>query len=114
MNDSPDLPLEIDVKDLDRLRRERDEFVLLDVREAYEFAIARIEGSVLVPMSEIGDRLDELEEHRQRVIVVHCHHGIRSLQVTHALRSRGFPRVHNLAGGIDRWSRQIDPTVPTY
>ncbi|ELP33566.1 rhodanese-like domain-containing protein [Rhodopirellula baltica] len=112
-NDSA-LPLEITVSELDAMRTRGDEFVLLDVRETAEYETARIEGSKLLPMSEIQQRLSELDEHRQDHIVVQCHHGGRSMQVTQFLQSQGFEKVQNLAGGIDQWSQQIDSSVPRY
>ncbi len=90
------------------------DFLLLDVREQIEYATAKIDGSLLIPMSELGNRISELEEHRDRLIIVHCHHGGRSMQVTQALRSHGFAKVQNMAGGIDQWSEQIDQRVPRY
>jgi rhodanese-related sulfurtransferase len=109
-----DLPLEVDVATVAQMQRAGDPFVLLDVREHDEFELARIDGSRLIPMSQLGERLDELNECRDQHIVVHCHHGMRSLRVTHALRQAGFPRAQSMAGGIDQWSDQIDPTVPKY
>jgi rhodanese-related sulfurtransferase len=88
--------------------------LLLDVREEDEWAVARIEGSRLVPMSQLGERLDELAAFRDQPIVVLCHHGIRSLNVTHALRHRGFAKTQSMAGGIDRWSQIVDSSVPRY
>jgi rhodanese-related sulfurtransferase len=88
--------------------------LLLDCRTPDEHATARIVGSVLIPMQELPDRVAELEAHRDRPIIVHCHHGMRSLRVTHWLRERGFPHVQSLHGGIEAWSAEVDPTVPTY
>lgn len=109
-----DLPIEIDVQSVHTLRQSGDDFLLLDVRQPNEYATANIDGSVLIPMGELSDRLDELEPYRERRIVVHCHHGGRSMQVTQALRSNGFGRVQNMAGGIDAWSLEIDSSVPRY
>ena len=109
-----DLPIEIDVHSVKQLRESGEPFLLLDVRQPEENRTAKIDGSVLIPMGELGDRLDELEKHRDRRIVVHCHHGGRSLQVTQALRSRGFDQVQNMTGGIDAWSTEIDEAVPRY
>jgi rhodanese-related sulfurtransferase len=109
-----ELPLEIDVESVRQLRERDEKFVLLDVRNPDEYATARIEGSTLLPMGELQSRLAELESHRNDHIVVHCHHGGRSLKVTHFLRQQGFPNVQNMAGGIDAWSTQIDPQVPRY
>ena len=107
-------PIEIDVHAVKKLQGSDEPFLLLDVRQNDEYATAKIGGSVLIPMGELGQRLDELEPYSDQRIVVHCHHGGRSMQVTQALRSRGFDKVQNMAGGIDAWSQQIDPSVPRY
>lgn len=106
--------LEIDCRTVKQRLDDKADFLLLDCRESTEYATARIEGSVLIPMSEITDRVQELEALRSKPIVVHCHHGGRSLRVTLWLRSQGFTDVLNLTGGIDEWSQQIDSTVPRY
>ena len=111
---APELPLEIDVDAVRGLREEGGNFLLLDCREPDEHALARIPGAVLVPMNEIPGRLELLEPHRAGRIVVHCHHGGRSLRVTRWLRAQGFPAVQSMAGGIDAWSLEIDPTTPRY
>lgn len=107
-------PIEIDVQSVKKLQDDGEAFLLLDVRQEEEYATAKIEGSVLIPMGELGERIDELEQYRGGRIVVHCHHGGRSLQVTQALRSRGFEQVQNMTGGIDVWSQTIDSSVPRY
>ena len=114
MSDAAELPIETDVAGVVALRSSGQKFLLLDVREEEEYAIAKIDGSILMPMSQLRDRAEELEEHRDCLIVVHCHHGGRSMQVTQALRNKGFEKVQNMAGGIDQWSEQIDPSVPRY
>jgi rhodanese-related sulfurtransferase len=88
--------------------------LLLDCRTAEEQAIARIEGSVLIPMQELAERLSELEPWRDKPIIVHCHHGVRSLRVTHFLRDKGFSQAQSMKGGIDAWSVEVDPSVPRY
>ena len=85
---------------------------LLDVREPWEFERARIEGAALIPMAEVPARVDELD--RDKDVVAICHHGGRSQQVALFLEKAGYTRVHNLAGGVDAWSRTVDPTVPLY
>jgi sulfur-carrier protein adenylyltransferase/sulfurtransferase len=87
-------------------------FELIDVREPFEYEIARIDGAKLIPLGEITERLDELE--REQPIVIHCHSGKRSAQAAQLLLQRGFTKVYNLEGGIDAWSDQIDPSVPKY
>ena len=89
-----------------------DPFELIDVREPFEFEIARIAGAKLIPLGEIAERLDELE--REKPIIVHCHSGKRSAQAVRLLQQHGFAKIYNLEGGIDAWSEQIDPNVPQY
>lgn len=108
------LPIEIDVQSVQTLRNQGAEFVLLDCREADEYAVARIEGAQLVPMSELAQRVGELNDLRDRQLVVHCHHGGRSLRVARWLRQQGFSQAQSMAGGIDAWSQVIDPSVPRY
>ncbi len=88
--------------------------LLLDCRTADEHAICRIEPSVLAPMGDLAAMLDDLREHQDRTIVIHCHHGHRSLRAAAFLRQQGFEDVRSLAGGIDLWSVDIDPAVPRY
>lgn len=91
--------------------------VLLDVREPWEFETAHIARSVNIPMSTLVARIDEvraLQPSADTPVVLICHHGIRSLQCARYLASQGIERLINLTGGIDAWSTQIDPTVPSY
>jgi rhodanese-related sulfurtransferase len=90
----------------------REQPVLLDVREPWEYDTARIAGAQLVPMREVPARIAEIDTAREVVAI--CHHGGRSMQVAMFLEKQGFKRVHNLMGGIDAWSRTVDPSVPTY
>jgi rhodanese-related sulfurtransferase len=108
------LPLEVDVSAVAKLRAAGEKFTLLDCREPSEHQTAHIEGSTLIPMREISGRMGELEPFKSERIIVHCHHGGRSMRVTQWLREQGFPKVQNMAGGIDAWSQQIDPSVPRY
>lgn len=110
----PELPVEIDVHAVSALRAAGEPFLLLDCREPDEHATASIPGAVLIPMGEIPERLDLLEPYRDGRVVVHCHHGGRSLRVTRWLRGQGFTRAQNMAGGIDAWSLEIDPATPRY
>ncbi len=91
--------------------------VLLDVREPWEFETARIERSVNIPMSTLVARIEEvraLQPSADTPLVVICHHGMRSMQCARYLASQGVERLVNLTGGIDAWSSQIDPSVPSY
>jgi len=86
--------------------------VLLDVREPWEFQTARLENSKHIPLREVPARFAELASDTE--IVVICHHGGRSMQAALFLERQGYAGVHNLAGGIDAWSRQVDPAIPVY
>ena len=90
----------------------REQPLLLDVREPWEYEKARIAGSQLVPMREVPGRLDEIDA--DRAVVAICHHGGRSAQVAMFLEKNGYREVHNLVGGVDAWSRTVDPAVPQY
>jgi rhodanese-related sulfurtransferase len=103
---------EISVRELARKRSLGEEFVLLDVREDDELAVAALDGALHVPMGQIPARLGEIP--REQEIVVMCHGGVRSDSVAHFLRAQGYARVLNLAGGIDAWSCEVDPQVPRY
>ncbi len=91
-----------------------DDFLLLDCRETTEHDTVNIAEATLLPMSEIQDRVGELDEHKDREVVVHCHHGGRSLQVAMWLRQQGFPTAKSMAGGIDEWAQRIDTSLPRY
>ncbi len=86
---------------------------LIDVRETWEFQTARIEGSILIPMSEFASRAHQELDPEDRLLIL-CHHGARSLSVTNWLRQQGFDASQSVAGGISAWSNQIDPSVPQY
>jgi rhodanese-related sulfurtransferase len=90
----------------------REKPVLLDVREPWEWQTARIEGARHIPMREVPARAGEID--RAREVVAICHHGGRSQQVAMFLEKNGFAKVHNLVGGVDAWSRTVDPAVPLY
>ena len=106
-------PLEVDCDEV-KARIATDDVLLLDCREQEEFDVVHIPGAMLLPMSQLQVRVDELAAFREKEIVVLCHHGIRSLDVATWLHKQGFASVKSLAGGIDRWAQQIDPTLPRY
>ena len=93
-------------------RSDNELWQLLDVREPWELEIARVEGSLDIPMGEVPERLDELD--RDRPIAVLCHGGVRSARVASYLAQQGLQQVANIAGGIDAWSRSVDETIPRY
>ncbi|NBC47998.1 MAG: sulfurtransferase [Gammaproteobacteria bacterium] len=86
--------------------------LLLDVREPWEHAICRIDGSELLPMRQVPSTIGRLQANRPTVVI--CHHGIRSQQVARFLEQQGFGRVINLRGGIAAWASDVDPKMPTY
>ena len=95
----------------ERLRGEGPPLVV-DVREPEEYELARIEGARLLPLSLFNEWAPALDPERETVFM--CHHGMRSAQVCAWLSRQGFGKIHNLAGGIDRWSTEVDPAVPRY
>lgn len=110
-----DLPLELSTTEAAaRLEAAEPRPLLLDCRTAEEHATARIASAMLIPMHELAGRIAELDAWRELPIIVHCHHGVRSLRVATWLRARGFTRVQSMAGGIDAWSVGVDPSVPRY
>ena len=89
-----------------------DKLVLLDVREQWEYELARLTGSTLIPLGTLPESLGRLD--RDCEIIAICHHGMRSADATNFLLQQGFRNVKNLVGGIDAWSVQVDGSVPRY
>jgi rhodanese-related sulfurtransferase len=89
-----------------------EDLLLVDVREPEEYELARVEGARLLPLSLFNEWAPALDPERETVFI--CHHGIRSAQVCAFLSRQGLRKLHNLAGGIDRWSTEVDPSVPRY
>ena len=113
-DDSHACDWEIEPREVADMLREGDDFLLLDCRTAEEYETAHIQGAMLVPLQELSVRLGELRRFDERLIVVHCHKGKRSMTVTAVLRELGFENVRSMAGGIHRWSEEVDPAVPKY
>ncbi len=88
-------------------------FTLLDVREPWEFETANISGAKLMPMGDVPSRAHQELDPEDHIVVV-CHHGVRSMNVTVWLRQQGFDKTQSMRGGIDAWSRQVDSKVPVY
>ena len=107
------LELEITATAFAEQRRQPDAPLLLDVREPWEYQTASIANSLLMPMGEVASRA-HTELDPDAPVVVMCHHGARSLSVAMWLREQGFTNAQSLAGGIDAWSRVVDPAVPRY
>lgn len=97
---------------LKRMMIEDRDFVLLDVREEWEFQISRLPKAKLIPLRELPQRVSELNPYDE--IVIYCHHGVRSLDAAYLLQQIGFKRISSLIGGIDRWSREIDLSIDRY
>jgi rhodanese-related sulfurtransferase len=108
------LPLEIDCRSVKALLDAGEAFLLLDCREPDEHQIASLPQARLLPMGELPERVEELGTARSGRVVVHCHHGGRSLRVAAWLRKQGFDQAQSLSGGIDAWAVEIDPGLPRY
>ncbi len=106
-------PIEVDVLEVKRLLDEQ-AIVLVDCREADEWETARIDGAILLPMSNWQTEAERLSDFADRHVVVHCHHGGRSLRVANWLRENGFPDAQSMRGGIHAWSQHVNSDVPTY
>lgn len=102
---------EISVHQLKHKIEKGERVFLLDVREPYEYKVANLSGH-LIPLGQLADRVQELDPERE--IVVYCHHGNRSAFAVQFLKNQGFETVLNLAGGIDAWSKEVDPNLPRY
>lgn len=106
--------VEITVQQLKEKLDRKEDFIFLDVREPFEYQIARIQGTRLIPLGQIESQLAELEAYKDKEIVAHCHHGGRSRKALEFLQSKGFKKLKNVAGGIDEWSAKIDSATPRY
>ena len=104
--------LEITPKELRERLNRGDKLILVDVREPWENATCRIEGSRLIPMGTIPANLQSLDTGED--VICYCHHGMRSLDVAVWLRGQGLENAKSLSGGIDRWSAEVDSAVPKY
>lgn len=106
--------LEISVKELKKRLDNGEQPYILDIREAQELEIAKLNNSGHIPMSELGKRFEELNYVKNREIVVYCRSGARSANCVRFLRNQGFDQAINLTGGILAWSDEIDPSTPKY
>jgi adenylyltransferase/sulfurtransferase len=105
---------QINVRDLAARIAENESVFLVDVRQPWEHETAALPNSLLVPLNELVGRMDEVRPPQDALVVVYCHHGIRSLSGAALLENAGFKNVASLAGGIDAWSTLIDPKLPRY
>lgn len=110
--ESDDTVPSISVQELKQKMDAQEILTLVDVREPWEYDVAQISGSLLMPLGELETRLTELP--REGIVVLQCHSGMRSEEGARLLQKAGFANVYNLEGGIEAWSRDVDPTVPRY
>ena len=108
------MPLEITPRELAQHLENGRSVRLIDVRQPWENQVARLPESVLIPLNELPRRAGEVPADPSALIVVYCHHGIRSLSAADYLSRLGYYNVRSLAGGIDAWSCEVDPTLPRY
>ena len=109
------LPWEITPRDVKQRLDAGERLHLIDVREPGEHQLTRIDGAELVPMRSVPAVLQQLEALSDEApLIVFCHHGVRSMQVVNWLREQGLAACQSMAGGIDRWSLEIDPSIPRY
>ncbi|MBS1852651.1 MAG: sulfurtransferase [Acidobacteria bacterium] len=104
---------EINPEDVKAMQERGESFFLLDVREPWEYQISQIAGSTLIPMGDIPSRAHQELDPEEHIVVL-CHHGVRSLNVTSWLRQQGFEKAQSLRGGIDAWAKRVDPKVQLY
>ena len=109
------LPLEVSPAEVKQRIDSGQPVILVDVRQPEEVQVARRPGGELIPMNTVQSRIQELEaKSDDGVLVIYCHHGMRSLNVVNWLRGQGITDCQSMAGGIDQWSVEIDPSVPRY
>jgi rhodanese-related sulfurtransferase len=109
------VPLEVDPQDVKQRLDSGEKLHLIDVREPHEFALAKIEGATLIPMRSVPGELQDLDARAgEGILIVYCHHGVRSLNVVCWLREQGIEACQSMAGGIEAWSLRVDRSVPRY
>ncbi len=108
------LPWEIDCKSVKQKLDAKEEFLFLDCREKNEHELVNITAATLVPMNELPSRVAEIEAYKAKPVVVHCHHGGRSMRVAQWLRQNGFTQAQSMAGGIHQWADDIEPGMKKY
>jgi adenylyltransferase/sulfurtransferase len=105
---------EITVEDLSQRLERGERPLLVDVRQPWEHQLARLPDSLLLPLGELASRSAEIQPAPGQLVVCYCHHGVRSLHAAEVLSRAGVSEVASLAGGIEAWSLQIDPSLPRY
>lgn len=107
-----DEPIEIDVEELDARLKSGEAVQVVDVREPWELDVARLTGTIDIPMSTLPKGLCGIDQEKPLAVI--CHHGGRSLQVARWLRQQGYARAQSVRGGLDVWSQTVDPNIPRY
>jgi len=107
-------PVEITPRDLARQLANGHSVRMIDVRQPWESEIARLPDSLLIPLGELPQHVDEVPTDPAITVVLYCHHGVRSLSAVSYLQRLGYYHVRSLAGGIDAWSCEVDPALPRY
>ena len=105
---------QISAEDLKARLDKGDSVLLVDVRQPWENETVKLPNSLLIPLGELPQRTDEVPQQSEQIIVVYCHHGVRSLNGAAILEASGFENVASLAGGIDRWSLTVEKELPRY
>jgi rhodanese-related sulfurtransferase len=108
------MPRQISPKELAKQIANGQPIFLVDVRQPWEHDLAALPDSVLIPLQELPQRLGEIQAPHRTAVVAYCHHGVRSLNAAAFLEQSGFENVLSLAGGIDAWSQEVDPSLPRY
>ena len=108
------VPFEISARDLARHLANGHSVRMIDVRQPWESDIARLPDSLLIPLGDLPKRIAEVPTEPAFTVVLYCHHGVRSLSAVTYLHRLGYFHVRSLAGGIDAWSCEVDPSVPRY
>lgn len=112
MSENSDSEIEITPREVQAKIDRGEKFALIDVREKWEYDTTHIEGSTLIPLRTVPANLGSLQNAGE--IIFFCHHGMRSLDAAHWLRSQGVSNARSMSGGIDRWATEVDPRVPRY
>ena len=107
------MDFEISAGQVKTMLKHGEKFTLLDVREPWELEKASLTGTKNIPMGEVPNRAHQELDPEDHIVVI-CHHGLRSLNVTNWLRQQGFDKSQSMRGGIDGWARTVDPKVPLY
>ena len=112
MSEEPELS--VTVEQANERIRSQEQLLLLDCRNPDEYALVHLPDSLLIPMDELPQRINEIEEHRDQAILVYCHMGVRSEMVARWLRDQGFSKAQTMTGGIEAWAVQIDNSLARY